>query len=213
MTRARILVVDDKPTFLSLFEKLAGDRMDVRTASTAAKALGVLELETVDVVVTDIRMPDMDGVELLHELKRRGLDIEVILVTAYGTIPQAVRAMQDGAFSYLTKPFDPAEALAIIEAAILRRRMREEPAADSVEEDRDGRDDDAQEGSRLAALSYREVVDLARDRATREYLVELLRTARGNVTRAAQRARLERESLHRLMRRYHLRAEDFRDKA
>jgi two-component system, NtrC family, response regulator AtoC len=55
-------------------------------------------------------------------------------------------------------------------------------------------------------------MDLARDRTTRDYLVELLNAARGNVTRAAQRAAVERESLHRLMRRYHLRAEDFRDK-
>ena len=107
MTRPRLLVVDDKPSFLSLFQKIAGDRMEVHVASSAAKALGVLALESFDVVVTDIRMPGIDGMELLRQLKERAPDVEVIVVTGYGTIPQAVKAMQIGAYSYLTKPIDP----------------------------------------------------------------------------------------------------------
>jgi len=423
LTRARVLVIDDKPTFLSLFQKLIGDRMDVRVAASGAKALGLLALESFDVVVTDVRMPGMDGLAVLREVKQRAHDVEVILVTGYGTIPQAVQAMQDGAFSYLTKPFDPDEALQLIESAVARKRAADraagaarpaegqggmdyrsgamrrvlevvrgaaatdlpilllgevgtgkrtvarmihggstrshesfltldatsiargfeatagtvyvseveqlgavqqaewlrlidqrpgprwiasthEPLETAVAEGtfdprlharlnafpicmpalRDRQEDipvlaasfveRSVAGSRaapaltsealaalvaydwpgnvrelqatiqrlvefasggfigvdalpeevrghpnlrvdpamLVELTYREVIDLARDRATRDYLIELLRAARGNVTRAAQRAAVERESFHRLMRRFHLRADDFRDK-
>ncbi len=423
MTRARVLVVDDKASFLTLFEKLIDGRADVLTASSASRALGMLAVESFDLVITDIRMPGMDGQALLREIKQRAPEIEVILVTAYGTIPQAVEAMQHGAFSYVTKPFEPDEAWATIEAAIRRKqaqdrarasshvpvqilsasfrsvamqrvfevvraaaqsptpvwllgepgcgrrtvarwihdesgaagpftatdpaRLRtttggfsgtlyvsnaeqldvaqqrwlaaalaepgplrlivsaEEPperlVADGILEQtlaqqlcqlpiqipplRERQADipvlvrtflerassgastpvgltaealaalvaydwpgnvgelqsvihgmavqhpgriiglDAVPGeirarpnlrvdpAQLVELSYREVVDLARDRVTREYLVQLLRACHGNVTRAAQRAAVERESLHRLMRRFHLRAEDFRERS
>lgn len=203
--RVRLLVVDDKPTFLSLFEKIVDGRMDVRTAQSAEKALGLLSLETFDVVVTDVRMPGMDGVALLREIKARSPHVEVIVVTGFGTIPQAVEAMRLGAFSYLTKPFDPDEAWSAICAAANRSAeasreasTRESPRAEPV---------------KLAGLTYREAIDAARDQVTRDYLVELLRSARGNVTRAAQRAGVERESFHRLLRRFQLRAEDFRGKA
>jgi two-component system response regulator AtoC len=421
LSRARLLIVDDKPSFLALFEKLVGNRMEVRTAPTGNKALGLLALEEFDVVVSDVRMPGIDGLDLLREIRRCAPQVEVILVTGYGTIPQAVAAMQAGAFSYLTKPFDPDEALALIESAVERKTERErlrrappspgalgevearsdamlrtlelaeraasstspvlllgevgsgkrwlarhihasssrramdfalveargsellsvpeggtalvadlellspeqqrsllvaidsrrsvrwiagahEPLDAAVEDGRllpdllsrfqafpialpplrERQEDiplltakflqqtgadrsptftsealaalvaydwpgnvrelaktvnslarDARssrigvdalpahitrspnfraDAARLVELSYREVMDLARDRTTRDYLVELLNAARGNVTRAAQRAAVERESLHRLMRRYHLRAEDFRDK-
>lgn len=423
MSRPRLLVVDDKPSFLALFEKLVGDRMETRTAPSGAKALGLLALESFDVVITDIRMPGVDGLALLREIRRSAPAVEVILVTAYGTIPEAVAAMQAGAFSYLTKPFDPDETFTLIESAVQRKRERDlvrraapatgqagapearseamvralelarraassrspvlllgevgtgkrtlarfihdssraaplsfhaiearafelhmpaelgtafvgdlellsreqqaallaaieastdtrwiagahEPLEAAVSDGnfdpallayfssfpialpplRERQEDiplltarflaqagaatgqpvsitsealaalvaydwpgnvrelgkavtslarDATSGriglsalpelitrrphfraeaARLIELSYREVMDLARDRTTRDYLVELLHDARGNVTRAAQRAAIERESLHRLMRRYHLRAEDFRDK-
>jgi two-component system response regulator AtoC len=423
MSRPRLLVVDDKATFLSLFEKIVGERMDVHLAGHGAKALGLLAVESFDVVVTDIRMPGVDGMALLAQIKARSPDIEVILVTGYGTIPQAVEAMQGGAFSYLTKPFDPDVALATIVAAVARRRERQRdrsasrtvdpgetwlsgrselivrvwelasraaaarvpvlllgeigtgkqalarlihrqcpvasqpfhliratdwglddqrvgtvflPDVDRLPKDHQDqllaelrdkpslrwifasqepldetsaehpllealaaetgsfpitlpplrerqedipliassilsamppRDGEAPsltsealaalvaydwpenvrelaqtldamarrttaprigieavpeevrrapnlraDPARLVELTYREVIDLARERTTRDYLVELLRAARGNVTRAAQRADIERESLHRLMRRFHLRAEDFRSR-
>lgn len=416
MSRARLLVVDDKPSFLTLFEKLVGDRMEVHTVSSAEKALGLMAAMDVDVVVTDVRMPGMGGLDLLREIKRAAPAVEVILVTGYGTIPQAVEAMKIGAFSYITKPFDPDEALALITSAATRRHERAlMPETDTDDPEFETRNERMQrtlelvrraarsnlpilllgevgtgkrqlarwihrqssqtakpftsvsarefdpsiypnegtayvseiellsarsqegwlsmlargEGPRwiasaleppeelvetgrlqaelvrhlaampiavpalrerqedipilisalvaaqpaevrrpftpealaalvaydwpgnvrqlarlvttlsasvttqrigfaalpdeitrapslhidpawLVELSYREVLDLARDRTTQDYLVQLLKAARGNVTRAAQRADVERESLHRLMRKYHLRAEDFR---
>ncbi|MFO0547669.1 MAG: response regulator [Polyangiaceae bacterium] len=201
----RLLVVDDKPTFLSLFEKIVGDRMEVRTALSAEKALALIALERFDVVISDVRMPGMDGVELLRQIKAQSPDIAVILITAFGEIPDAVRAMQLGAFSYLTKPFDPDDVIRTLEQALRGRAAS--LAAQAPDATRG-----STESSYLAELSYRQAVEVARERFTRDYLVEVLRMFHGNVTKAAQRAGIERESLHRLMRRYHLDAEDFRDK-
>jgi len=217
MTQPRILVVDDKPNFLSLYRKMLADRMDVLVASSADEALAIIASEAVEVVLSDIRMPGMDGFALLRELKARYPTIEVILVTAHGDIPQAVLAMQEGAYSYLTKPFDPEEALREIEGALERRRATlaaaepspPTPAPGDAETTSVGRPADP---AASIELPLREAIEEARHRVTREYLVEVLRAVRGNVTRAAERASMERESFHRLLRRYGLRADDFRDK-
>jgi DNA-binding NtrC family response regulator len=209
MTRPLILVVDDKPNFLSLYRKMLGEQMTVLTATSGAAALEILGSQPVEVVLSDIRMPGMDGIALLREVKAQHPKVEVILVTAFGEIPQAVLAMQEGAYSYLTKPFDPEEALREIEGAVQRRRaaVESEASAEGDNADKPG------EGPGVPIeLPFREAIEQSRHKATREYLVELLRAVRGNVTRAAERASMERESFHRLLRRYGLRAEDFRGK-
>jgi DNA-binding NtrC family response regulator len=217
MTLPRVLVVDDKPNFLSLYRKLLADRMEVLTAGSAAEALEILAETQVEVVLSDIRMPGMDGIALLRELKARHPTIEVILVTAHGDIPQAVLAMQEGAYSYLTKPFDPEEALRELEGAVERRRTAM-AAGQAPPEQTDAPPTDVNastpsEGAPTPIeLPLREAIEEARHRATRDYLIQVLRAVRGNVTRAAERASMERESFHRLLRRYGLRADDFRDK-
>ncbi len=219
MTRSRVLVVDDKPNFLSLYQRMLEGRMEVLTASSGAMALELLSKEEVAVVLSDIRMPGMDGLALLREVKARHPTVEVILVTAYGEIPQAVQAMQEGAYSYLTKPFDHEAALREVEGAIVRSEVAREALAESAvvessehPEDMGGVDKLPEAPAPPIDLPFREAIEQTRHRATREYLVELLRAVRGNVTRAAERASMERESFHRLLRRYGLRAEDFRDK-
>ena len=121
-------------------------------------------------------------------------------MTAFGTIHDAVRAMKDGAADYLTKPFDPDEAVAAIEQALERRKNAEAPL------------EKAATLPHSAALPYREAIAVERDRATRDYLIALLEDVQGNVTQAAERAGIERESFHRLMKRHSVRAEDFRVK-
>ena len=111
MTTQRILVVDDKPTMLSLFQRILPDH-DVTTADDGAKALALLDAEanagaSFDVIVSDIRMPKLDGISLLKEVKRRAPETEVILMTAFAEVEDAVQAMKAGAFDYLIKPFDP----------------------------------------------------------------------------------------------------------
>jgi DNA-binding NtrC family response regulator len=119
--RSRLLVVDDKPNFLALFRRIARDEFDVLTASDAADALGILGQEQVDVIVSDVKMPGLGGLDLLMQVKTRYPDVEFILMTAFAHVPDAVKAMKAGAFHYLTKPFDPDVALALIREALAKR--------------------------------------------------------------------------------------------
>ena len=126
MSKPRVLVVDDKDTILALFRKLLGDSADVHTASDGAQALGYLAASTFDVVVSDIKMPALDGMQLLNEVKREQPDVEVVLMTGYSTVESAVVAMKAGAYDYLTKPFDPDEAAIVVQRAAERRKLRRE---------------------------------------------------------------------------------------
>ena len=123
MTKPRVLVVDDKETILTLFEKLLGDTADVHSTTDGSKALGYLAACAFDVVVSDMRMPGLDGMTLLATIKREQPEIEVVLMTAYATVESAVAAMKVGAYDYLTKPFDPDEATLVIHRAAERRRL------------------------------------------------------------------------------------------
>lgn len=216
MKRGRVLVVDDKENFLSLFRRIAPPDIEIVCVSDGAQALELLESDPFDVVVTDIRMPGADGMTILQRVRDSGIDVEVILMTAYGTIADAVRAMKYGAADYLTKPFDPDEAVAAIEQALTRRAERSrtgEKAPDASGAARAMSDSEsARSPSALASLPYREAIAAERDRATREYLIALLRDVHGNVTQAAERAGIERESFHRLMKRHGVRAEDYRSR-
>ena len=127
MTRTRVLVCDDKENFTKLFQRiLSADRYDVSTAGDGARALGLVVAGSFDVVITDIRMPGADGLTVLREARSRDPDVEVILMTAYATVPAAVSAMREGAFDYLAKPFEPDEALLVVERAVERRRLRQQ---------------------------------------------------------------------------------------
>ena len=103
----RILVVDDeKIKRVTLSDDLAGQGYDVVAAADGAEALKLFERERFDVVVTDLKMPGVDGLELLKRIKQGpAADIEVIMMTAYGSIPVAVEAVKLGAYDFITKPF------------------------------------------------------------------------------------------------------------
>ena len=126
MSRPRVLVVDDKENILSLLRKVLAGHFEVTTAEDGARALALATQGDFDVIVTDIRMPGADGFEVLRETKRTRPDVEVILMTAYGSVQKAVEAMKDGAYDYLAKPFDPDEALITVEKAAERKRLREQ---------------------------------------------------------------------------------------
>ena len=106
-TGARVLVVDDDPDLLRLLTmRLAATGYLVSTAASAAAAEAQLASERPDVVVSDVRLPDRDGLSLFAEIRRHHPSLPVILLTAHGTIPDAVEAIGKGVFAYLTKPFD-----------------------------------------------------------------------------------------------------------
>ena len=120
--RARLLLVDDDPGLLRLLGmRLSSEGFQVVTAASGAEALRQLQKEPADVVISDLRMDEMDGLALFGEIQRRHAGLPVIILTAHGSIPDAVSATQQGVFSFLTKPVDR-DALykAIDEALALR---------------------------------------------------------------------------------------------
>jgi len=101
----RLLVVDDEPTQRSMLSEYLGEQgYDVAEASAAEEAIGTLRSRRADVVLTDVRLPGTDGVELIRRARAEGLAPEFLVMTAYGTIDNAVEAMRAGAYDYLTKP-------------------------------------------------------------------------------------------------------------
>jgi DNA-binding NtrC family response regulator len=121
-----VLVVDDKENMLKLFSRILGDAYAVTTAADGERALSLLASRQFDVVVTDIQMPGADGFAVLREVKRRSPGTEVVLITAYASVPKAVEAMREGAYDYLAKPFDPDEVALVVARALERRRQRRE---------------------------------------------------------------------------------------
>jgi len=106
-----LLVVDDEPLKRATLQiELAGAGYTVLEAADAASAAKVIETRPVEVVITDVRMPDMDGIQLLELVKARSPKTHVILMTAYGSVDSAVEAIKRGAYDYITKPF-PTDAL------------------------------------------------------------------------------------------------------
>ena len=135
ITPSHVLLVDDEEDFLevlSLRLKEAGE--SVLTAGSGSRCLEMLDEEEIDVVILDVKMPRMDGIETLHEIKRRHPLVEVVMLTGHGTIDTAVKGMKLGAFDYLMKPADFDAFLQVIEGARQRRldqmdRIRKAQAA------------------------------------------------------------------------------------
>lgn len=124
MTQARVLVVDDKDTIVSLLVRILSPEFDVATAVDGTRALGMIATQEFDVIVSDIRMPGADGMAVLQETRRLHPETEVILMTAFATVQDAVAAMKLGAYDYLQKPFEPDEALIVVRRAVERRQLR-----------------------------------------------------------------------------------------
>jgi len=115
----RILIVDDEPTILNLLNKiLTGQDYDTTPASNGEKALQLLQTETFDLMISDINMTPINGMELLGKASESYPDMGVIMLTAYGTVGTAVEAMKQGAFDYITKPFKLDELVLTVQRAL-----------------------------------------------------------------------------------------------
>ena len=121
-TTGEILVVDDDAHMRALVAKvLAREGYSVRPLSRAREVLQALDEGPVDLVISDIRMPEMDGLALLCEVKRLAPETSVLLMTAFGSIETAIEAIKRGAYHYLTKPFQFSELVVFIERMIHRQ--------------------------------------------------------------------------------------------
>jgi DNA-binding NtrC family response regulator len=125
-TRAVVLVVDDDPGLRESCRLILEDDYEVLDVPDGPRALDALRGSNVDVVLLDIRLPGMDGLEVLERVKAFDEQVEVILVTAVKTVKAAVTAMKAGAFDYLTKPFEEEEVLSVVRRALERRALQRE---------------------------------------------------------------------------------------
>jgi DNA-binding NtrC family response regulator len=122
-----ILVVDDEPLVRrSLSEFLTLEGYTVSVASNGKEALNVLKDYIADIVITDIKMPEMDGISLLREIRQNYPTTSVILITGYGSIENAVEAMKEGAFDYITKPIIDNEIRMVLQRLIKQQALIEE---------------------------------------------------------------------------------------
>lgn len=124
---ASIIVVDDDESMRSILAKVLLDEgYAIRQAGSAAEALRMIQEVPVDVVLSDIRMPGMDGLAFLSELRRSTPETTVVMMTAFGTVDSAVEAMKQGAYDYISKPFKMDEVTVVLARAIEDKRLREE---------------------------------------------------------------------------------------
>lgn len=129
MSKGRILVVDDEASARNaLTEILSDEGYSVSAASDGFKALALAGEQAPEIVLTDVKMPGMDGLHLLEELRHRFPETAVVLMTAFGAVESAVRAMRHGAADYLVKPLNSDELLVVIERSLEQVRLRQEAA-------------------------------------------------------------------------------------
>lgn len=125
-----LLIVDDE---LHVRESLGRwfieDGYEVATAASGKEALAILGRQRFDVVITDIKMPGMDGIELQRRIHETDPDVAVLVITAYASVSTAVQALKDGAYDYMVKPFDPEELSLVVEKACEKIRLAEENVA------------------------------------------------------------------------------------
>ena len=127
MEKLKLMMVDDEARFLVTTEKLLKKKgVDVVTAGSGAEALEKLRQQTVHVVILDVKMPGMDGVATLREIKRQFPMVEVIMLTGHATVESAVEGLKTGAVDYLMKPADLDEIIEKANDAFNRRQGIEE---------------------------------------------------------------------------------------
>ena len=121
----RILAVDDEPDMLALLKMIIEGYSDhqVTTTNNPVEAAELLEKESFDLLLTDLKMPGLDGLELLSRAKEHDADALVLVITAYGSLESAEEAMARGAFDYITKPFRKEQILLALERALRWREM------------------------------------------------------------------------------------------
>lgn len=124
----KILIVDDEPDMLKLLSMILREKTpyEITTTNNPIEAVELAKKGDFDLVITDLKMPGLDGLQLLEEVKKRDEDVPVIIITAYGTIDAATEAIEKGGFDFITKPFKKEQILFTIEKALKWLRVQRE---------------------------------------------------------------------------------------
>jgi two-component system response regulator AtoC len=127
--KKQVLIVDDEPNLRRILQaQLTRDGYDVLTAEDGEQGLHLLGEHHIDLIVTDLKMPKIDGMQLLREALREQPDLPVVMITAHGTVDTAVEALKLGAFDYLTKPFDKDDVRQVVAKALKTRQLSQADA-------------------------------------------------------------------------------------
>ncbi|MBI5182136.1 MAG: sigma-54-dependent Fis family transcriptional regulator, partial [Nitrospirae bacterium] len=127
MERPKILLVDDDKNILEVLKmRLESKGYSITTAENGSEAVEKIMKERFNLIISDLRMSVMNGMELMQEIMNIDPDLPIIILTAHGTIENAVEAMQKGAYSYITKPFDDENLLLHIKNALEKQRLTSE---------------------------------------------------------------------------------------
>ncbi|MGA2937356.1 MAG: response regulator [Syntrophobacteraceae bacterium] len=125
--KPKLLIIDDEPDFLeTIVKRLLKRQIDATGVDSGKEALRVLQEQSFDVVILDVRMPGMDGIETLKEIKKRSPLTEVIMLTGHGSIKSGIKGMELGAFDYVIKPADFEELFEKVNQAAERKMLHEE---------------------------------------------------------------------------------------
>ena len=132
----RILIIEDDAAFCQMLQRfLAKKGYDVETSFTAEDAKKKFKGGDFDMVITDLRLPNYDGIELLSDIKAINSKIPVLVMTSYAEVSTAVTAMKKGAFDYISKPFTPEEMVMLVENALNQKVKQVETVAESNEKE------------------------------------------------------------------------------
>jgi DNA-binding NtrC family response regulator len=179
-----VLVVEDEQNMRRVLRGLLQrEGYRVIEAPDGVRALEQDDFCEIDVVLTDLKMPHMNGLELLHELRRRDPRLPVILLTAFGTVGSAVEALKQGALDYLTKPFDPDELLRSVAKGVFLRKRQGAQASTELQENAES----LLEGSGSALREVRRLIECAAPTSATILLTGESGTGKELVARAIQR--------------------------
>lgn len=172
----RILAVDDEPHMLKLLERIITEKTPykITTTNNSLEIPGILEREEFDLIISDLKMPGLDGMDLLRMLKEKGRPEELIIITAFGSLESAIEALSLGVFDYITKPFKREQIIFTVDRAMRWQGMR-------------------REAKRLSEIFSREPFEGARREFEREYVRRLSERHGGDVGAMAEESGLTQE--------------------
>jgi DNA-binding NtrC family response regulator len=124
--KEKILIVEDEPNMRKTLSSILEEEFIPILSEQAEEGLKILSRENISLVISDIKMPQMDGIQFLRQIRLKGYDIPVILITAYGSFDSAVEALRLGAYDYITKPFEPETVIYTVRRALEHKKLTEE---------------------------------------------------------------------------------------
>jgi len=171
--KQRILAVDDEPHMLKLMERIITEKtpFQITTTSNSLEVPDILERSEFDLIIVDLKMPGMDGLDLLRLVKEKERFEEVVIITAFGSLETAIEALSLGVFDYITKPFKKEQIIFTINRAMRWQQMK-------------------REASKMEEVFSLEPCGKALEAFEREYVLRLLQRCEGDPKRAAERSGL-----------------------